>query len=140
MATIGAPADVAHVLHQFHSDVGTIERDGVANVTLGGRTFPIRREFVDDARGQALKDRIASLGKALLVMHSPIDQTVGIENASAIFLAAKHPKSFVSLDRADHLLSNRQDASYAAEVIAAWASRYLARRRRRTTRCATAWW
>ncbi len=125
MVTIGAPADVAHVLSQFHADVGTIERDGVANVTLGGRTFPIRRQFVDDARGQALKDRIADLGKALLVMHSPTDQTVGIENASAIFLAAKHPKSFVSLDRADHLLSNRRDASYAAEVIAAWASRYL---------------
>ncbi len=125
VVTIGAPADVAHVLSQFHADIGAIERDGVANVTLGGRTFPIRREFVDDARGQALKNRIASLGKALLVMHSPTDQTVGIENASAIFLAAKHPKSFVSLDRADHLLSNRQDASYAAEVIAAWASRYL---------------
>ena len=125
VVTIGAPSDVAHVLSQFHADVGGIERDGVANVTLGGRTFPIRRQFIDDARGQALKDRIASLGKALLVMHSPTDQTVGIENASAIFLAAKHPKSFVSLDRADHLLSNRQDASYAAEVIAAWASRYL---------------
>ena len=125
VATIGAPADVAHVLSQFHADVGAIEREGVANVTLGGRTFPIRRQFIDDARGQALKDRIAALGKALLVMHSPTDQTVGIENASAIFLAAKHPKSFVSLDRADHLLSNRQDASYAAEVIAAWASRYL---------------
>jgi uncharacterized OsmC-like protein/alpha-beta hydrolase superfamily lysophospholipase len=126
VVTIGAPADVAHVLHQFHCDLSTIERDGVAQVTLGGRSFPIRRQFVEDARGQALKDRIATLRKALLVMHAPSDQTVGIENASAIFTAAKHPKSFVSLDRADHLLSNRQDATYAAEVIAAWASRYLA--------------
>jgi putative redox protein len=125
VVTIGAPSDVAHVLHQFHSDLGAIQRDGTAKVTLGGREFAIRREFVEDARDQALKDRIATLRKALLVMHSPTDQTVGIEHASAIFTAAKHPKSFVSLDRADHLLSNRQDASYAAEVVAAWVSRYL---------------
>lgn len=125
VVTIGAPSDVAHVLHQFHSDLETIERDGVAQVTLGGRNFAIRREFVADARSQALKDRITGLRKALLVMHSPTDQIVGIENATDIFAAAKHPKSFVSLDRADHLLSNRQDAAYVAEVIAAWASRYV---------------
>ena len=92
---------------------------------LAGRSFTIRKDFVEDAKGQALKERIASLRKALLVMHAPTDQTVGIENATAIFTAARHPKSFVSLDKADHLLSNPRDAAYAAEVIAAWASRYL---------------
>jgi putative redox protein len=125
VVTIGAPSDVAHVLNQFGADLATIERDGIANVTLAGRSFPIRREFVEDARGQQLKDRIGNLRKALLVMHSPADQVVGIDNATAIFTAAKHPKSFVSLDRADHLISDRQDAAYTAEVIAAWASRYL---------------
>jgi putative redox protein len=125
VVTIAAPSDVAHVLQKFGAELAQIERDGVANVTLAGRSFPIRRDFVEDARGQALKDRIANLRKALLVMHSPTDQTIGIEHATAIFTAARHPKSFVSLDRADHLLSNPRDAAYAAEVIAAWASRYL---------------
>jgi putative redox protein len=125
VVTIAAPSDVAHVLHQFNADLDRIERDGAANVTLAGRTFAIRREFVEDARGQALTYRIAHLRKALLVMHAPTDQTVGIEHATAIFSAAKHPKSFVSLDSADHLLSDRRDAAYVAEVIAAWASRFL---------------
>ena len=125
VVTIGAPSDVAHALRHFHAQLDDIERDGVASVTLGGRTFQISKQLVDDARGQALEDRIANLRKALLVMHAPLDQTVGIEHATAIFTAAKHPKSFVSLDRADHLLSDRQDAAYAAAVIAAWASRYL---------------
>jgi uncharacterized OsmC-like protein/alpha-beta hydrolase superfamily lysophospholipase len=125
VVTIGAPSDVAHVLHHFQSNLEAIQRDGVAEVTLAGRTFKVRREFVADARGQALADRIGSLRKALLVMHAPTDQTVGIENASTIFLAAKHPKSFVSLDGADHLLTSREHAVYAADVIAAWVSRYL---------------
>ncbi len=125
VVTIAAPSDVAHVLQHFNAELEQIERDGVANVTLAGRTFSIRRDFVEDAKGQALKGHIANLRKALLVMHAPTDQTVGIENATAIFTAAKHPKSFVSLDSADHLLSNRRDAAYAAEVIAAWASRFL---------------
>jgi uncharacterized OsmC-like protein/alpha-beta hydrolase superfamily lysophospholipase len=125
VVTIAAPSDVAHILHHFNAKLADIERDGVAEVTLAGRSFTIRKDFVEDAKGQALKERIASLRKALLVMHSPTDQTVGIENATAIFTAAKHPKSFVSLDKADHLLSNARDAAYAAEVIAAWASRYL---------------
>jgi putative redox protein len=125
VVTIAAPSDVAHVLHHFNAKLADIERDGVADVTLAGRSFTIRKDFVEDAKGQALKDRIANLRKALLVMHAPTDQTVGIENATAIFTAARHPKSFVSLDRADHLLSNPRDAAYAAEVIAAWASRYL---------------
>jgi putative redox protein len=123
--TIGAPSDVAHVLQHFHAQLDDIERDGVANVTLAGRTFPISKQFVEDARGQSIENRVANLRKALLVMHAPRDQTVGIEHATAIFIAAKHPKSFVSLDSADHLLSDRRDAAYAAEVLAAWASRYV---------------
>jgi putative redox protein len=125
VATIGAPSDVAHVLQHFAARLEDIEGDGTANVTLAGRTFPITREFVEDARGQMLRNRIANLQKALLVMHAPRDQIVGIEHATAIFTAAKHPKSFVSLDSADHLLSDGRDAAYAAHVIAAWASRYL---------------
>jgi putative redox protein len=125
VATIGAPSDVAHALRHFQADLDAIERDGTANVTLSGRTFTIAKQFIDDARGQALQDRIAKLRKALLVMHAPTDQIVGIDHATAIFTAAKHPKSFVSLDTADHLLSDRRDAAYAAEVIAAWASRFL---------------
>ena len=124
--TIGAPSDVAHVLHHFQARLDDIERDGVANVTLAGRTFPVSRGFVQDAKGQAIEHRVANLRKALLIMHAPLDQTVGIDHATAIFTAAKHPKSFVSLDRADHLLSHSRDAAYAAEVLAAWASRYVA--------------
>jgi putative redox protein len=125
VVTIGAPSDVAHVLQHFKAHLDDIERDGVANVTLAGRTFPISRNLVEDAKGQAIERHVANLRKALLVMHAPRDQTVGIEHAAAIFAAAKHPKSFVSLDSADHLLSNSLDATYAAEVLAAWASRYL---------------
>ena len=125
VVTIAAPSDVEHVLQHFHADLAQIEREGVASVTLAGRTFQIRKEFIDDAKAQALKDRIANLRKALLVMHAPTDQIVGIEHATAIFTAARHPKSFVSLDTADHLLTDRHNAAYAAEVIAAWASRFL---------------
>jgi putative redox protein len=125
VTTIGAPSDVAHVLHHFQANLDDIERDGVANVTLAGRTFPISRSLVEDARGQAIAHHVANLRKALLIMHAPLDQTVGIEHATAIFTAAKHPKSFVSLDTADHLLSDSRDAAYAAEVLAAWASRYV---------------
>jgi len=125
VVTIGAPSDVAHVLHQFRAHLADIERDGVADVTLGGRTFPISRQLVEDAKGHAIVRHVTQLRKALLVMHAPRDQTVGIEHATAIFTAAKHPKSFVSLDTANHLLSDSLDAAYAAEVLAAWASRYL---------------
>jgi putative redox protein len=125
VVTIGAPSDVAHVLHHFHAHLDDIERDGVANVTLAGRTFPISRELVEDAKGQAIERHVANLRKALLIMHAPRDQTVGIEHATAIFTVAKHPKSFVSLDSADHLLSDSRDAAYAAEVLAVWASRYI---------------
>ena len=125
IVTIGAPFDVAHVLHHFQAQLDDIERDGIATVTLGGRTFPISKSLVEDAKGQALQHHVAHLHKALLVMHAPQDQIVSIENAASIFTAARHPKSFISLDTADHLLSGRQDAAYAAQVIAAWASRYI---------------
>lgn len=125
VATIGAPSDVGHVLAQFGSHVDEINENGEAEVVLAGRNFTIRREFIEDATGQTLEAKIAKLGRALLVIHSPIDQTVGIENAGQIFQAAKHPKSFMSLDKADHLLSREEDARYVADMIAAWAGRFV---------------
>lgn len=127
VVTIGAPADAEHVLHNFEASIEEIESEGSAEVTLAGRKFRIGKGFVDAARETALTDRIATLRASLLVMHSPIDETVGIDNATRIFTAAKHPKSFVSLDKADHLLSGADDAEFAAEVIAGWASRLLPR-------------
>jgi len=125
VVTIGAPADVGHVLNHFGSSLEEIRKKGEAQVTLAGRRFSIRHSFVADAEEHRLLDRIGSLDKALLVMHAPADTVVGIENASKIFLAAKHPKSFVSLDGADHLLSDAAAAAYAARVIEAWASKYI---------------
>lgn len=125
VVTIGAPADAEHVLHQFDAHIEEIERDGSAEVTLAGRTFRIGKGFVDAARETTLTEKIANLRASLLIMHSPIDDTVGIDNATRIFMAAKHPKSFVSLDKADHLLRAEEDAEFAAEVIAGWASRLL---------------
>lgn len=124
VVTIGAPAEPAHVEHLFTDNLEAIEK-GEAEVKLGGRVFQIRRSFLDDIRSQVLKEKISKLGKALLVFHSPLDDTVGIDNAAAIYQSAKHPKSFVSLDQADHLLSRRSDSQYVAEVIKAWAQRYL---------------
>jgi putative redox protein len=126
VATIGAPADPAHVLGLLgEAGVKAIEANGKAEISIGGRPFTLDRRFVDDVRMHTLVERIPHLGRALLILHSPVDQIVGIENASAIFLAARHSKSFVSLDKADHLLTRGQDADYAAEVIAAWAGRYV---------------
>ncbi len=125
IATIGAPADVEHVTHNFDYYLADIDRDGQAEVSLGGRPFVIRRQFVDDLRNHSIEKSVARLHKALLVLHAPMDQTVGIENAGRIYDAAKHPKSFVSLDDADHLLRNPDDAQYVATVIAAWATRYI---------------
>ncbi len=125
VVTVGAPADVAHVLHNFGGDVERIEAEGEAEVSLAGRPFTIRKAFLDDARAQDQAGRIGKLRKALLVLHAPTDATVGIENAAEIFAAAKHPKSFVSLDGANHLLTGREDASFAASVIAAWSARYV---------------
>jgi len=130
VCTIGAPADPAHVSHLFTDAIPDIEKAGEAEVLLAGRPFKIRKQFLDDLGNQSLETRLGKLGKALLVMHAPTDATVGIDNAAAIFTAAKHPKSFVSLDNADHLLSRKTDAIYAADMIAAWASRFLDRRER----------
>jgi len=125
VATIAAPCDPQHVTGLFREHVETIRAQGEIEVALAGRPFRIRRELLDDVAEQNLTQRIAGLRKALLVFHSPVDELVGIDNASCIFLAAKHPKSFVSLDDADHLLSRRGDAAYVAHVMAAWAERYL---------------
>ena len=125
VATVAAPFDVQHVTALFKGGLDAILEKGEAEVDLGGRPFVIRKSFVDDLRNHDQGARIARLHHPLLVLHSPKDQTVGIENASSIFLAAKHPKSFVSLDDADHLLTREADAVYAAELIAVWASRYL---------------
>ncbi|MDE2791698.1 MAG: bifunctional alpha/beta hydrolase/OsmC family protein [Paracoccaceae bacterium] len=125
VVTIGAPSDPEHVLHNFGESLENIRATGEAEVSLAGRTFTVRKSFVDDVSTTKLIDSIGKLRRALLVLHSPIDQTVGIENAAAIFSAARHPKSFVTLDSADHLVSRREDAEYAAEVIAAWVARYL---------------
>lgn len=125
VVTLGAPYDPGHVTHNFAGALDDIEADGQAEVQLGGRPFTIGKDFVDDVTAAALTPAIAGMKKALLVMHAPTDAVVGIENATQIFLAAKHPKSFVTLDSADHLISRAEDAEYAAAVIAAWAGRYL---------------
>jgi uncharacterized OsmC-like protein/alpha-beta hydrolase superfamily lysophospholipase len=125
VVTINAPADPAHVTGLLKDQAANVVLRGEAEVTLGGRQFRVRRAFLDDIAEQMLTPRIANLHKALLVFHSPTDDTVGIDNASHIFLAAKHPKSFISLAGADHLISRASDAAYVANVIAAWAERYL---------------
>ncbi len=125
VVTIAAPSDPAHVTGLFTGSIEKIRSDGEAEVSLAGRPFTIKRAFLDDVAEHKLMGRVTRLHKALLVMHAPTDDTVGIDNATRIFVAAKHPKSFVSLDGADHLLSNRRDSVYAADVIAAWVSRYL---------------
>jgi len=125
VATIGAPAEPEHVTHNFADALPEIERTGEAEVSLGGRPFRIRREFVEDVSRENLANAIAGLKRALLVLHAPGDATVGIENAARIFGMAKHPKSFVTLDTADHLISDPMDAEYAAQVISSWAGRYM---------------
>ena len=125
VATIGAPYDPGHVTHNFGDALDKIAADGSAEVPLGGRKIRIGQGFVENVKAEAIGPEIAALKRALLILHAPRDETVGIENASEIFLQAKHPKSFVTLDDADHLLTRPQDADYAAEVISAWAQRYL---------------
>ena len=125
VATIGAPFDPGHIQHLFADAAPAIMANGEAEVTLAGRNFKIRQQFLDDLNSQSGHQRLGELRKALLIMHSPRDTTVDIENASRIFMAAKHPKSFVSLDTADHLLTGKADAVYVASVLAAWASRYV---------------
>jgi putative redox protein len=126
LATISSPFDVTHVLQQFSPDsLKTIEREGGAEVLLAGRPFVVSRRFVADLHRHDLGERVAHLNRPLLVMHAPLDGTVGIDSAALIFSAARHPKSFISLNDADHLLSRRSDADYAAAMIAAWAKHYL---------------
>jgi putative redox protein len=125
VVTVAAPFDPVHVTHLFRDKIGAIREQGELEVSLGGRPFRIKREFLNDIEMHKQSERIARLRKALLIFHSPTDETVGIENATDIFIAAKHPKSFVSLAGADHLLSRKEDSAYVANVIAAWAERYL---------------
>ncbi|MGR3322963.1 MAG: bifunctional alpha/beta hydrolase/OsmC family protein [Pseudooceanicola sp.] len=125
VVTIGAPFDPGHVTHNFDDALDTIVSSGSAEVELAGRPFTIGRAFVEDIGAARLAPAIAALRKALLILHAPRDETVGIDNAAQIFRAAKHPKSFVTLDGADHLVSAPADAEYAAEVIAAWVARYV---------------
>lgn len=126
VATIAAPCHPSHVRHLFDDDhIEQIQETGDAEVTLAGRTFRITRHFLDDLSSHQLEEDIADLGVPLLLFHGPRDQTVGVDNAARIFKAAKHPKSFVSLDDADHLLSRKADSQYVATVLSAWGSRYL---------------
>jgi uncharacterized OsmC-like protein/alpha-beta hydrolase superfamily lysophospholipase len=125
VVTLGAPFDPGHVTHNFGDALDTIRRDGAGEVNLGGRPVRIGRGFVEDVEGAAITQDVEALGRALLVLHAPLDSIVGIENATQIFTTARHPKSFVTLDDADHLISRGRDAEYAAGVIASWAQRYL---------------
>lgn len=125
VATIGAPADPEHVTHLIADAREKIEQEGQATVKLAGRSFTIKKQFLDDLEEAKMETSIKTLERALLVCHSPVDQTVGIDNASRIFLAARHPKSFLSLDTADHLLMDESDARYVGRAIAAWAGKYL---------------
>jgi len=125
IVTIGSPSQPTHVSALLDNDRDEIVSTGMATVQLGGRPFVVKKQFLDDLEQHDLPQKIANLRKALLVMHAPLDETVEIDNAGELFSQAKHPKSFVSLDKADHLLSREQDSRYAGRVIAAWASRYL---------------
>src|SRR5436190_17065335 len=125
VVTIAAPSDPVHVTHLFRDRIEDIRKHGEVEVQLAGQPFHIKREFLDDVAEHGLMAHVAELHKALLVMHSPTDDTVGIDSATKIFVAARHPKSFVSLADADHLLSGKRDASYVADVIAAWAGHYI---------------
>lgn len=126
VATIGAPADLQHILRLFGpNDLDTIASEGEASVEIAGRPFLIRRGFLEAVEGIDVEKAIASLRRPVLVMHSPLDQVVGIDHASRIFVASRHPKSFISLDNADHLLTDVADANYAAAMVAVWASRFL---------------
>ncbi|MCS3641420.1 bifunctional alpha/beta hydrolase/OsmC family protein [Salinibacter ruber] len=127
VSTIGAPYDPEHVTQHLQDAVEDIEEKGEARVQLTGRTFTIRKQFLDDLAATKMETTIRTLGRALLIFHSPVDQTVGANNAAKIFQAAKHPKSFVSLDDADHLLTDRSDAEYLGVVLGAWAEKYVDR-------------
>ncbi len=128
VVTIGAPFDAAHVTHLFGSQLESIESSGEAQVSIAGRPFVLSRDFLHDVRTSRITEGLQTLDKALLVMHAPGDQIVSIDNAAKLYTAARHPKSFISLDDADHLLSRRRDAQYAARLVSTWASRFLPER------------
>ncbi len=123
--TIGAPSDTKHVSHLFQCSIPEIEEKGSAKVQLAGRDFEIKKQFLEDIQNSEVLKKVREFRKALLLFHSPQDDTVSIDHAAEIYKAAKHPKSFVSLDRADHLLNRKEDAEYVADVICAWCSRYI---------------
>ena len=125
VVTIGAPASPKHVQHLFEEDVEAIKKDGSALVNIGGRIFPISKQFIDDISAKSMNEILSVLKKPLLIMHSPQDTIVGINNAADIYANSMHPKSFISLDGANHLLANRKDSLYAGNVIAEWASGYI---------------
>ena len=125
VVTIGAPSDPGHVEHLLLESIDEIEEKGQACVLLAGREFTIKKQFLDDLDKNRMSEAIENIKAALLVMHAPLDNTVGIDNAGEIFGQARHPKSFVTLDKADHLLTNPEDASYVGQVIAAWATKYV---------------
>ena len=125
VATIAAPFDPGHANRLFSSVKEKIDRDGVGDIVLAGRKIRIKKQFFDDLEQNNMEAFIANLNRALLIFHSPGDDVVGIDNAAQIFMKAKHPKSFISLDRADHLLSNKEDSTYVGAMVATWASKYI---------------
>lgn len=125
VATIGAPSDPSHVLRHIENRKEEIEEKGSATVSFGGRPFTVKRQFLEDLEEARMNPAVEELDRALLILHSPSDEIVGMENAARLYKMAKHPKSFVSLDDADHLLSDRRDSVYAGRLLAAWVSRYL---------------
>ncbi len=126
VATVGAPSEPEHVTHLLSSKIEDIEDNGIANVSIGGRNFTIKKQFLDDLRSKDMFTILKNLKKPILVLHSPQDSVVTIENAAKIYHAAFHPKSFVSLDGADHMLSKKVDAAYAGDLVASWMARYVA--------------
>lgn len=125
VVTIGSPAEPEHVLHNLSEHISAICAEGEAEVTLAGRPFTIKKQFIEDISGSSLEHAVSHLKKALLIMHAPLDETVALDNAAQLFQMAKHPKSFVTLNSADHLLSRVEDAEYAAEIISTWVQRYI---------------
>lgn len=125
IATIGAPHDPAHVSHLFGAQEATISSEGQAEVNIGGRPFKVKKQFLEDIAEHSQEQKIKNLKRALLILHSPQDRTVAIENAAKIYHEAHHPKSFVTLDGADHLMTNKHDSQYAGQLIASWAQRYI---------------
>ncbi|MEZ7504793.1 alpha/beta hydrolase family protein [Flavobacterium sp. Arc2] len=125
IVTIGAPANPSHISHLFSDSVSEIIENGIAELSIGGRPFKIKEHFLNDIKSQKIEVAIANLNVPIMIFHSPIDQTVEIDNAAKIYKTAKHPKSFISLDKADHLLSDKEDSEFVGLMIAAWSKRYL---------------